>query len=78
MQFEIMGLVGLLRRWRQRPEAAASELSLFSCHQGRFTPFSEQEIAAKRNELRRLSLESYFSVFPEEHSTNNLHLLRGG
>jgi hypothetical protein len=74
MQIEIMGLVGLLERWRQRPEAPAAELSGFSCHRGRLTRFSGQEIAAKRNELRRLSPESYLGMFPEERPPTQVHL----
>ncbi len=66
MLFEIQGLVILLGHWRRMPDAPPSEFSPFSMHENRHHRFSEDEIDCKRNELRRMSPASYYSVFPEE------------
>ena len=66
MMCEIQGLMILLRRWKQMPDAPPSELSLFSVHRERHHPFTATEIIQMRRELERISPASYRLVFPEE------------
>ncbi len=66
MLFEIQRLASLLERWRRMPDAPPSEFSPFSSHESRHHRFSGKEISRMRDELRRMSPASYYSVFPEE------------
>ena len=70
MLFEIQGLVILLGHWKRMPDAPPSEFSPFSAHENRHHRFTDREIECKRNELRRMSPASYYSVFPEEKPSN--------
>ncbi len=66
MMYEIQGLVILLRRWRQMPDAPPSEFSPWSAHVKRNHPFTATEIMRMRYRLDQISHGSYLSVFPEE------------
>jgi len=66
MMIELQGLVILLKHLRRMPDAPPSEFSPFSSHHNRHHRFTEEETAAMRQELRRMSPACYFSVYPEE------------
>lgn len=66
MLAEIQGLASLLERWKRMPDAPPSEFSPFSYHDDRHHRFSEKEISRMRDDLRRMSPASYYSVFPED------------
>jgi len=63
---EIQGLVILLEHWRRMPDAPPSEFSPFSSHEDRHHRFTGREISRMMDRLRRMSPNSYQSVFPEE------------
>lgn len=66
MMFDIQYLAQFLRDWKQMPDMPPSEFSPFSNHHARHHPFTGEEIARMKAELKRMSKGTYFSVFPEE------------
>jgi hypothetical protein len=66
MMWEIVGLMDLLKAWKRKPDAPPSEYSSWYIHRERHRPFTAQETQNMRDALRKLSLMSYYLLFPEE------------
>jgi hypothetical protein len=66
MMFDIQNLARLLRDWKPMPDMPPSEFSPFSSHKDRHHRFSGEEVTRMKADLKRMSPQTYFSVFPEE------------
>jgi hypothetical protein len=66
MMFEIQARDRMLRDLKRMPDMPPSEFSPFPWHRDRHHRFSDAEIARMKSDLKRMSPNAYFSVFPEE------------
>jgi len=62
MMTELQGIHILLKRWRETPEALASEISPFTADRDKNQPFTRAEIARKAALLRKHAPTSMASL----------------
>ena len=62
----VMGLHSLLSRWKRNPTGNACNISGFSSHANRRTPFSDEEIRGMKNYLLKHNPTNYALLFGSE------------